>query len=221
MLSLGPGSACDVCLEPFGADLKAPCSILCGHVFCVNCLQHLARPTCPLCRTPFEARHTIRLHIDLDSIRAPSSTEEIPIPTNVEEGVRQFQKRITELAVGGATEAQSTQLINDCKAFLAPIPKNLYIDLRTSHKMLMYMCQVKRNFVQQGRTVHQLTLDADSLSLEVDRLKAAIEALKIEKRRLEQLWQNVCNDRDSLTSECNKLHAELDNAEARILLVTE
>ncbi|KAJ7258170.1 hypothetical protein C8J57DRAFT_1472345 [Mycena rebaudengoi] len=54
--SISPGSACDVCLEQFGADHKAPCSIPCGHVFCVDCLDHLARPTCPLCRTSFELR---------------------------------------------------------------------------------------------------------------------------------------------------------------------
>ena len=42
MLCLGPGSVCDVCLEPFGSDLKAPCSIDCGHVFCLEYVRPIA-----------------------------------------------------------------------------------------------------------------------------------------------------------------------------------
>ncbi|KAF6756496.1 hypothetical protein DFP72DRAFT_846791 [Ephemerocybe angulata] len=36
MLVAGPNSACEVCLEAFRCDGKAPCSISCGHVFCVD-----------------------------------------------------------------------------------------------------------------------------------------------------------------------------------------
>jgi hypothetical protein len=148
MLSLGPGSACDVCLEPFGADVKAPCSIPCGHVFCVgyghsfslqahsangrslfslsfSCLQHIARPTCPLCRTPFEARHTIRLHLDLDNIHAPSATDDTPVPASTDDSARQLQKRITSVAVDGATEAQTNQLTEECKTFLHTVPRTM------------------------------------------------------------------------------------------------
>ncbi|KAJ6598295.1 hypothetical protein DFH09DRAFT_903657 [Mycena vulgaris] len=220
MLSLGPGSACDVCLEPFGAELKAPCSIPCGHVFCVSCLQHIARPTCPLCRTPFDARHTIKLHIDLDNIRAPV-TDELVVYSSTDEGARQLQKRITSVAVDGATEAQTTQLTEECRAFLAPVPKTMYSDLRTAYKMLCYMCYIKRLYVDQGRTVNQLTRNTTSLSQEVDRLKAAIEVSKIEKRHLEQALQTASTERDEVSSECQRLHEQLDNAEAHILLVTE
>lgn len=149
MLSLGPGSACDVCLEPFGAELKAPCSISCGHVFCVkyvyshplqplrhssislssSCLQHIARPTCPLCRTPFQMRHTVKLHVDLDSIRAPAASDGMPLPADSDEGARQLHKRITGVASEGATEAQTTQLTEECKAFLSTVPKTMVIML--------------------------------------------------------------------------------------------
>ncbi|KAJ6482486.1 hypothetical protein C8R45DRAFT_303164 [Mycena sanguinolenta] len=205
MLSLGPGSACDVCLDPFGAESKAPCSITCGHVFCVNCLQQVSRPTCPMCRTPFDARHTIRLHIDLDNI-SPSSPD-IALPSNADDGARQLQNRITDLATNGATEAQSTQLTDECKRFLQTVPRDMYSDLRTSYKMLSYMCHVKRNFLDQGR-------EFKAVSQEVDRLKAALEVLKIEKRHLE-------HERDSFSLECERLHAQLDNAQAQMQLLTE
>ncbi|KAJ7791710.1 hypothetical protein B0H14DRAFT_190627 [Mycena olivaceomarginata] len=190
MLSLGPGSACDVCLEPFGAELKAPCSIPCGHVFCESCLHHVARArsTCPLCRTPFDTRHTIKLHIDLDNI--PAAVDPLPVSPDSDEGARQLQSRITQLAAVGATEAQTTQLTEECKRFLQTVSKEMYSDLRTSYKMLSYMCHVKRNFVEQGRTVNILQRNVTTMTQEVDRLKAAIEALKIEKRNLDQAFAN-------------------------------
>ncbi|KAJ7100734.1 hypothetical protein B0H15DRAFT_769964 [Mycena belliarum] len=214
MLSLGPGSACDVCLEPFGTELRAPCSIPCGHVFCVSCLQHIARQNCPLCRTPFEARNTIRLHLDLDNIRAPSSTDELVASSSSDDAARQLQQRITNVAVDGATEAQTTQLTDECKSFLDTVPRAMYTDLRTAYKMLSYMCHVKRIYVEQGRNMNQLTR-------EVDRLKAAIEVLKIEKRRMEQACQTISAERDQLAGDCQKLHDDVDKAEAQILLVTE
>ncbi|KAJ7916739.1 hypothetical protein B0H13DRAFT_1609053 [Mycena leptocephala] len=201
MLSLGPGSACDVCLEPFGVELKAPCSIPCGHVFCVNCLHQVARPNCPLCRNPFDTRYTIKLHVDLDAIK-PVSPDDIPVPSDSDEGARQLQSRITKVASDGATEIQTTQLTEECKKFLLTVPKEMYSDLRTSYKMLHYMCHVKRLYVDQGRTVNQLTRNVTALTQEVDRLKAAIEVLKIEKRHLEQAWQTVSAERDNISSEC-------------------
>jgi chromosome segregation ATPase len=83
------------------------------------------------------------------------------------------------------------------------------------------MCHVKRLYVDQGRTVNQLTRNVTALTQEVDRLKAAIEVLKIEKRHLEQAWQTVSAERDNISVECERLHERLDNTEAEILLVTE
>ncbi|KAJ7705548.1 hypothetical protein B0H17DRAFT_1299049 [Mycena rosella] len=222
MLSLGPGSACDVCLEPFGVELKTPCSIPCGHVFCVSCLQHIAR-TCPLCRSPFEARHIFKLHLDLEppTARSPSSTDQPVGSLNNDEGARQLQQRITNVAMDGATEAQTTQLTEECKKFLDTVPKQKYSDLRTASKMLTYMCYVKRLYVDQGRTVNQLTRNGTALNQEIDRLKAAVEVLKGEKRRLEQAWQTVSAEKESAESECRRLNAELDRAEAEIVFLKE
>ncbi|KAJ7894454.1 hypothetical protein B0H14DRAFT_3652021 [Mycena olivaceomarginata] len=244
MLSLGPGSACDVCLEPFGAELKAPCFIPCGHVFCERwacdifahhfthlyyssfvlsscCLRHVARarPTCPLCRTPFDTRHTIKLHIDLDNI--PAAVDPLPVSPDSDEGARQLQSRITQLAAVGATEAQATQLTEECKRFLQTVSEEMYSDLRTSYKMLSYMCHVKRNLVEQGRTVDLLQRNVTTMTQEVDRLKAANEALEIGKRNLDQVLQTTSTERDDLSLDYERLAEKLDNAEAQVLLFTE
>lgn len=83
------------------------------------------------------------------------------------------------------------------------------------------MCQVKRNFVEQGRTVNQLMRNATTASQDVDRLKASIEALKLEKRNWEQAWQSVSAEKDELSVECSKLHEQLHNADAQILFLSE
>ncbi|KAJ7810758.1 kinase-like domain-containing protein [Mycena olivaceomarginata] len=182
MLSLCPGSSCDVCLEPFGGEFKVPCSIACGHVFCVDCLRQLARPLCPLCRSLFDTGHIIRLKLDNVS-PSESSVDSL----HVNEGARQLLSRITEVATNGATEKQTLELIEECRNFLRHAPNlKMYSDLRTSFSMLCYIRDLKHKFRDQRRTVRQLQADVTSLSQEVDRLKAVVEALQTEKSCLEQ-----------------------------------
>ncbi|KAJ6598288.1 hypothetical protein DFH09DRAFT_1131481 [Mycena vulgaris] len=221
MLTLGPGSACDVCLKAFGAELSAPCSLTCGHVFCAGCLQEISRPVCPLCRTPFEARHTIRLHIDLDNIRS-SASDELVVHSSTEEEACKLQKRISSVAVdGGTEESQIAQITEDCQTFLATVPKNMYSDLRASYEMLHCMCHLEALNVDQGRIIDRLMGDVTSSSQETDHLRAAIEVLKVEKRRFEQAWQALSVERDELSVECQKLHEELDAMEAELAFVVE
>ncbi|KAK0440282.1 hypothetical protein EV421DRAFT_1712555 [Armillaria borealis] len=120
MLCLGSGSTCDVCLEPFGNDTKAPCSIECGHVFCLNCLNQITRLKCPLCRSRFEPQGFVKLHIDVDDVRSSSH-----FPRTTTQCARRLQEAIANIANEGSTEASLRQLIQDCKSFLAGQPRNL------------------------------------------------------------------------------------------------
>ncbi|KAF8882112.1 hypothetical protein BD779DRAFT_1444977 [Infundibulicybe gibba] len=59
MLTLNPGSTCDVCAEEYGPHCL-PHSIPCGHVLCATCCTTIAEksaprcaPVCPFCREPF------------------------------------------------------------------------------------------------------------------------------------------------------------------------
>jgi hypothetical protein len=89
-----------------------------------SCLHQVARPNCPLCRNPFDTRYTIKLHVDLDAIK-PVSPDDIPVPSDSDEGARQLQSRITKVASDGATEIQTTQLTEECKKFLLTVPKEM------------------------------------------------------------------------------------------------
>ncbi|OBZ77501.1 hypothetical protein A0H81_01972 [Grifola frondosa] len=66
MITLNPGSLCDVCAEEYGPH-NCPHSIPCGHVLCLNCCNSIIEktsprltPVCPFCRVQFSS-DTIRL----------------------------------------------------------------------------------------------------------------------------------------------------------------
>ncbi|KAE9399625.1 hypothetical protein BT96DRAFT_820383 [Gymnopus androsaceus JB14] len=151
MFSLGSGSVCDVCLESFGLDLKAPCSISCGHVFCADCLQHITRQSCPLCRIHFDPRLIVKLHVDLDSLKAASASAEDS--KSAEEEARSLHERIAAVANRGTTEANLRALISECKTFLSNQPRNLFQDLRVSLRMIAYLCEVKSTLRSQNQAV--------------------------------------------------------------------
>ncbi|KAI0777658.1 hypothetical protein BD413DRAFT_466872 [Trametes elegans] len=73
MITLSPGSLCDVCAEEYGPH-NLPHSIPCGHVLCLNCCTNILEktpsrqtPACPFCRVQF-ARDGVRLiRIDFGS----------------------------------------------------------------------------------------------------------------------------------------------------------
>ncbi|KAF9067922.1 hypothetical protein BDP27DRAFT_855210 [Rhodocollybia butyracea] len=150
MFSLGSGSICDVCLDRFDENLKAPCSISCGHVFCADCLHHITRQTCPLCRISFDPRSIVKLHLDFPS-NPPAESE--ADSTSAEQEARSLHERIAAVANAGTTEANLRALISECKTFLSNHPRNLFQDLRVSLRMIAYLCEVKSTLRSQNQTV--------------------------------------------------------------------
>ncbi|KIL65035.1 hypothetical protein M378DRAFT_77391 [Amanita muscaria Koide BX008] len=142
MLTLGANSTCDVCLEHFGTDHKAPYSIHCGHVFCFDCIRRVSPPECPLCRTPYLPGKWLKLHVDLSAL---------PL-TGTEKEARRLQEAIGEVTTLGSSEANSRQLINECRVFLQAQPRSTYADLRVAYRMLSYLCEVKTSLRTQNAT---------------------------------------------------------------------
>ncbi|KAK0443117.1 uncharacterized protein EV420DRAFT_1278094 [Desarmillaria tabescens] len=189
MLCLGSGSTCDVCLEPFGNDTKAPCSIECGHVFCLNCLNQITRLKCPLCRSRFEPQGFVKLHIDVDDVRSSShSPERPPSASPAELEARRLQEAIANIANEGSTEASLRQLIQDCKSFLAGQPRNLFTELRFIHRVVSYLCDVKSDLVKTKRELAHLTTE----KARSDQMVADLEAdMKRDRRNAQALEDNL------------------------------
>ncbi|KAK0216838.1 hypothetical protein IW262DRAFT_1276481 [Armillaria fumosa] len=189
MLCLGSGSTCDVCLEPFGNDTKAPCSIECGHVFCLNCLNQITRLKCPLCRSRFEPQGFVKLHIDVDDVRSSSHSPERPPSTSPAElEARRLQEAIANIANEGSTEASLRQLIQDCKSFLAGQPRNLFTELRFIHRVVSYLCDVKSDLVKTKRELAHLTTE----KARSDQMVVDLEAdMKRDRRNAQALEDNL------------------------------
>ncbi|KAF9456318.1 hypothetical protein BDZ94DRAFT_1177982 [Collybia nuda] len=214
MLSVGPGSACDVCLEPFGPDVKAPCSIQCGHVFCVTCLHQMVQSSCPLCRNHFDQRTVVKLHVDMDTVVSTC-------PTSAQQEARRLQEAIANVANEGTTEARLRQLIADATEFLATQPRDMaclpcastlnFSDLRVTHRMIAYLCEVKsRQRIQRGELdehklqITQLNKEKEELAHEKEELLRSIEVAASIRRDEKETALAV---ELSLRDHCARAHA--------------
>lgn len=71
MISLLPGSSCDVCAEEYGRQ-TAPHSLPCGHILCYACCSSIVEktpsrlaPSCPYCREHFTIEGVRLIRMDL------------------------------------------------------------------------------------------------------------------------------------------------------------
>ncbi|KAF8915671.1 hypothetical protein CPB85DRAFT_1217506 [Mucidula mucida] len=179
---LGSGSQCDVCLETFSAEERAPCSIECGHVFCLKCLNSLTRSKCPLCRQRFDPRSLVKLHIDVDEVRSPSRAQDRPGESEDDLVAKKFQERIAAAANEGTTEQAVRQLIDECKSFLSQQPRNNFSDLRVSLRMISYVCDIKTKLLVHRQEVKHLTD-------ETEKLQATISNMQDDMTRDRENWQ--------------------------------
>ncbi|TRM58974.1 hypothetical protein BD626DRAFT_539610 [Schizophyllum amplum] len=184
MLAIAATSVCDVCLEPFNTERRALCSIPCGHAFCFDCLSRV-KPECPLCRAPFDWSGILRLHIDLETpINSPQSSAGAPdspssaASASPDKQARHLQEAIVHVANTGASEERYRQLIAECRAFLKPLPKNSYQELRVSMRMMSYVYDIKREHHLEKQRADELGADRDRLYKEVSRLTKKIADLE-------------------------------------------
>ncbi|KAF8154549.1 hypothetical protein B0H34DRAFT_660395 [Crassisporium funariophilum] len=202
MLTLGAGSSCDICFEKFGQDLKAPCSITCGHVFCAGCINNITR-LCPLCRTPFEKHFCIKLHLDVDGI-PPERLGTVNADT---QEAQRLQQAIASVADEGTTEPRLRQLIQECKTFLHGQPRSQYKELRVAHRMIAYLCDCRTSLRSnnqlldaQKEEVIQLTTEKKQLTTEKEELqKQIMKVMETQKYDIEMALAVEASLRDHYT----------------------
>ncbi|KII85514.1 hypothetical protein PLICRDRAFT_319062 [Plicaturopsis crispa FD-325 SS-3] len=115
-LLIHPTSTCDVCLEPYSWSTQAqtPHAIACGHVFCLNCLQNLRQPVCPLCRKSFQPDRAKRLHVDKFTGESDADT--------IDQDVFALMQRIALVSGEHQPEEQVTETIRDVEGWLNTQP---------------------------------------------------------------------------------------------------
>jgi pantothenate synthetase len=92
------------------------CLSLCSS----RCLDSFNQAACPLCRTHFDQRAIVRLHVDLES-----SSSDVSLDPTARQEARRLQMAIANVANEGTTEPRLRQLIADATAFLATQPREL------------------------------------------------------------------------------------------------
>ncbi|KAG5337313.1 hypothetical protein C0989_009680 [Termitomyces sp. Mn162] len=212
MLTLGPGSVCDICLEAFGSGFKAASAIVCGHAFCSECIDQLrsAPPTtnhpdpnykpCPLCRHTFDTRTYIRLHVDHDNNTRPT-VPAVTGPTVSEEDVYTVQsllERMINIANEGSSEEESRKYIAEAKTFLqGQKDSKRFIELRTCYRMLVYTTKVRA-------TNRQLQAQKADLEVSLSRVreeKAEVERKARDERDLALSIEKSLQDHAKLTQD--------------------
>lgn len=181
MITLGPDSLCDVCLDTFDRNQRAPCSIECGHVFCLGCLSNLSRANCPLCRSQIDRLTYVKLHVDWDTTENMPSKENTVVKPYHEEAGR-LMDAIQEMANTGSNETQIQQLIQGLKAFLSSQPRDQYVELRICHRMIKYIYDYKT----QSRTKQQaLKAELQSALDATTTAESAVEEYKAQNHSLQ------------------------------------
>ena len=80
---------------------------------------------CPLCRKSFDPYLTVRLHIDLDSVKAPPSPPAATSDSsNDEEDAKRIYTAITKIATEGCSESHIRGVISEGKTFLNGKPRD-------------------------------------------------------------------------------------------------
>ncbi|KAG6873120.1 hypothetical protein C0995_002783 [Termitomyces sp. Mi166 len=207
MLSLGSGSACDICLEAFGAGRKAASVIVCGHVFCSECIDKLrSGPSTNNHPDPNynNARPTIRV--------APG------LMMNVEDAqtMQSLLERIINITNQGASEEESRQCTADVRTFLERQENSKQlIGLRACYKMLFYTIDIRvRN--RQLRA-QKAELEAQKTDLEASLNRVREEKAEVERKATDE--RNLALSIEKSLREQVKLAQ--DGYEAMIVVATD
>ncbi|KAG6887659.1 hypothetical protein C0992_011303 [Termitomyces sp. T32_za158] len=197
MLTLGPGSVCDICIEAFGTGLKVASAIICGHVFCSECIDKLrtAPPTtnhpdpnykpCPLCRHTFDTRSYIRLHVDHDNNPNPRPAIRVAaVPTVSKEDAQTVQcllERMISITNEGSSEEESRQCITEVRTFLKR-QKDVkqFIELQACFRMLVYIINVRAT----NRQLQAQKTDLEASLNQAREEKAVVEGRARDERDL-------------------------------------
>ncbi|KAK7454039.1 hypothetical protein VKT23_011550 [Stygiomarasmius scandens] len=118
MLSLLPGSCCDVCAEEYGPHC-VPHSISCGHVLCASCCNTIVEktsprlsPACPFCREQFSTDNVRLIRTDFSS-SGWNTPRRLPMPLPSNDTVVDLWSRKEErilLGEGGRVRDEARRL---------------------------------------------------------------------------------------------------------------
>ncbi|KAF7369177.1 RING-type domain-containing protein [Mycena venus] len=218
MLTLNPGSSCDVCAEEYGPHCL-PHSIPCGHVLCSSCCSTIAEkttsrlsPACPFCRENFTSDSVRLIRMDFNT-SGWSTPRRLPnIEANVPDFTSDAWSRRLALADGCSRSRQDARRL-EAKVAKVAAKKCSVEEVTTLHKELQ---EWLTSDTKSDDDTSSLTLSAALLRAILMNHLAHSEASRLAKNVESTLKTKL----DDLENAYTKLNAELRQYAAFLFSLT-
>ncbi|KAF8622317.1 hypothetical protein AX15_007126 [Amanita polypyramis BW_CC] len=234
MLTIQPGSTCDVCAEEYSVH-RPPHCIPCGHILCAACCSTIVEktsarlvPVCPFCREQFR-NDSIRL-IRLDfSFSGRSTPRRLPLVEGAHDLHGEALARRAErlLHSDGASKLRpSARRLEDKVARVAATKtsveevSSLHRELedwlmtaeRDEHSQALYLSAALLRAILMNHSAHSeanknAKVLETNLKGKIDELEEMREKIEAELRRQRTLYAQKSQESQNLRTEVNRLKA--------------
>ncbi|KAJ6482481.1 hypothetical protein C8R45DRAFT_303007 [Mycena sanguinolenta] len=230
MLTLSPGSSCDVCAEEYGPHCL-PHSIPCGHVLCSSCCSTIAEktsrlsPACPFCRENFTSDSIRLIRMDFNTSGWSTPRRMPNIEANVPDFTSDAWSKRLMLADGCSRSRQDARRL-EAKVAKVAAKKCSVEEVTTLHKELQewLMTDTKPDDDTSSLTLSAALLRAilmnhlahseasrlaknveTTLKTKLDDLETAYSQLDAEMRRYRHAYTQKAQECQSLRQELGRL----------------
>ncbi|KAF9002578.1 hypothetical protein BDQ17DRAFT_1390761 [Cyathus striatus] len=228
MLTLSPGSACDVCAEEYGPH-RQPHSIPCGHVLCASCCTKILEktssrltPGCPFCRVPFTSDgiriirtdfytsgwSTPRRFPTVEAHTADFSSEMLAKKTErllLSEGCSRTRLEARRLEDKVAKVAAKKCSVEEVSTLHRELEDWLMSEVRMTSAALLRA--ILHNHLAHSEASKTAKSTEEKLTKNINDLNSNMQHLETELRRQRQQYQQKSEECQTLRMEANRLKA--------------
>ncbi|KAI0075623.1 hypothetical protein K474DRAFT_1567003, partial [Panus rudis PR-1116 ss-1] len=228
MITLSPGSLCDVCAEEYGPHNYPHC-IPCGHVLCLSCCNHIIQksapkltPSCPFCREHFTSDTVRLIRIDFSPSSSGWSTprhvstaaahgivddtgdddDMLSASLNKRAEAKRLEHKVARVAAKKCSVEEVTALHKELQDFLAKDSRS-QVSLTTS----LYLSSALLRAILMNHLAHsEATKAARNVELN---LKDQLDEVETAKTKLDSEMRRYRSQYSQLAQECSSLRTEL------------
>ncbi|KAI9063668.1 hypothetical protein FKP32DRAFT_693419 [Trametes sanguinea] len=235
MITLSPGSLCDVCAEEYGPH-NLPHSIPCGHVLCLSCCNNILEktpsrlsPACPFCRVQFTSDAVRLIRIDfggsgystprtprsprkpiLEAHEADIGDDDVllfnPGTLKTRAEARRLESKVAKVAAKKCSVEEVTTLHKELQDWL----NSDKLDEQTSS------LQLSAALLRAILVNHVAHSEATRIAKNVEaNLRERLEESQNEKEKLEAELRSLRSQYSQKAQECQTLRAELNRAKIK------
>lgn len=238
MLTLSPGSACDVCAEEYGPQCH-PHSIPCGHVLCASCCSTIVEktpsrllPVCPFCRENFtgDSVRLIRMDFNSSGWSTPRRMPQHPIESSQADFAEMWARKTERLLLSDGcsrTRLEARRLedkvakvaakkcsVEEVSTLHRELEEWLTSDVKDDQTSLHLSAALLRAILMNHLAHSEASRNAKTveanLKAKVDDLEITTEKLEAELRKQRQHYAQKAQDYQTVCVELNRLKESLN-----------